>query len=96
MSENSNTENLLAKIKQLKDDAVATYHTKKTAKPFVEQLKSIEYQLPENPALRYLFCEFVCYVSEASGQGRDKQHWLSSVAQYYNRFENDLKIAINK
>ena len=26
---------------------------------------SIEYQLPENPALRYLFSEFVCYVLPA-------------------------------
>jgi len=36
MNVNTNTESLLAKIKQLTNEAIAPYHTKPKAKPYVE------------------------------------------------------------
>jgi len=44
---NSNAENLFSKIKKLSDEAVASYHTKKNAKPYVEQLRFLSSSLPE-------------------------------------------------
>ena len=91
MNENSNTETLFEKIKKLTNEAIATYHTKPKAKPYVEQLKFMAFSLPDNPLLRNLFDKLVSHVDAASGHGRDKEHWLYFVSQDLVLLENELK-----
>jgi hypothetical protein len=91
MTNNSNTEDLFTKIKKLSDEAIASYHTKPKAKPYVEQLKFLRHDLPENPVSKKIFDDLVCHVEEASGHGRNKEHWLSFVSRDVILLEWELK-----
>jgi len=81
MGNNIITETLFSEIKKLSGEAVASYHTKKNAKPYVEQLLFLRANLPDNPSVRDLFDKLVNHVDAATGHGRDKQHWLFFVSR---------------
>jgi len=83
-------ETLYSKIKDLANDAVESYLTKQEAKPYVDQLIFLRYQLPNDPLLRGTFDKLVGSVEAASGQGRDKQHWLMYVSQNLIQLESDF------
>ena len=77
----SNTEALFANIKNLTNEAIASYYTKPQAKPYIEQLCFLRSDLPNFPSVRDLFDKLTGHVDAASGHGRNKQHWLYFVTQ---------------
>ena len=91
MTDNPNTESLLAKIKQLTNEAIAPYHTKPKAKPYVDQLRFMEQELPDIPEIRGIFSKLVANVSNASGQVSEKERRLYIVTRDLTYFENELK-----
>ena len=85
------TEKLFKEIKNIANEAIASWHTKPKAKPYVNQLRFYGYKLPENPILKNIFYDLVSHVNEASGHGRNKQHWLYFVERDLVLLENELK-----
>ena len=83
-------ETLFSKIKNLSETAVASYLTKKTAKPYVEQLNFLRSSLPKITSLRQTFDKLVGSVEAASGQGRDKDHWLMFVSRNLILLEDEF------
>jgi len=73
---NNSKEELFLKIKKLSYEAVASYLTKPKAKPYVEQLDFLRSDLPNEPLIKSIFDKLVGSVDAATGQIRDKQHWL--------------------
>ena len=92
MENTSDIEKLITEIKKLTTEATSSLYTKPKAKPFIDSLKSLEYRLPKNnPALKHMFSEFVCHVKEASGHGRNKEHWLSLLSRDLILIEQELR-----
>jgi hypothetical protein len=84
-SENmESTERLTVKefgeIKALVDKAI-TASNKMTAGPYIKRLEFMEKTLNIEPYKRIVFGELVSYVSTASGQVRNKEHWIDAVNQ---------------
>jgi len=73
---NSNAESLFTEIKKYTNEAIASYNTKPKAKPYIDRLKLLRSKLPLNQKIRGIFIKLVNHVFAASGQARDKQHWL--------------------
>nr|WP_312577727.1 hypothetical protein [Sedimentibacter sp.] len=67
-------------IKMLVDKAT-TASNKKTAEPFIKRLDFMRRTLNIEPYKRIVFGELVSYVSTASGQVKDKAHWMGAVNQ---------------
>jgi hypothetical protein len=84
-------ENLLTEIKKLTNEATVSYHTKPKAKIYVSQLKCLESKIPKNPKLKQIFYKLVNHVDVASGQIKNKQHWLYFVEQDLVSLEHELK-----
>ena len=76
------------KIQQLVDSAT-TARTKNEAAPYINQLNSMRSIVGSSlePYVRIVFGELICSVQSASGQARDKQHWLSFVRQDIYKLE---------
>lgn len=68
------------KIESLVQQAVNA-NNKKEAKPFRDRLNFMKNALTMQPYERIVFSELVAYTTAASGQVRDKQHWLNAVNQ---------------
>lgn len=68
------------KIESLVQRAVNASN-KKEAKPFIDRLSFMKNTLNMQPYKRIVFGELVSYTTAASGQVRDKQHWLNAVNQ---------------
>ena len=68
------------KIESLVQQAVNA-NNKKEAKPFIDRLNFMKNTMNMQPYERIVFGELVSYTTTASGQVRDKQHWLNAVNQ---------------
>ncbi|WP_369283973.1 hypothetical protein [Oscillibacter sp. GMB15532] len=68
------------KIESLVQRAVNASN-KKEAKPFIDRLNFMKNTLTMQPYERIVYSELVSYTTAASGQVRDKQHWLNAVNQ---------------
>lgn len=87
---NSGSENMESKgkltvkefeeIKVLVDKAI-TASNKMTAEPYIKRLDFMGRTLNIEPYKRIVFGELVSYVSTASGQVRNKEHWIDAVNQ---------------
>lgn len=73
-------------IKMLVDKATIASN-KKTAEPFINRLDFMRRTLTIEPYKRIVFAELVSYVSAASGQVRDKEHWMNAVNQSLFKLE---------
>lgn len=74
------------KIESLVQQAVSASN-KKTAKPFIDRLNFMKNTLNIQPYEKNVFSELVSYVTAASGQVRDKQHWMNFVSQSLYKLE---------
>jgi hypothetical protein len=81
---------LFTQIKNIANEAVSSYHTKDSAKPFIMQLQLMGSELPNTIRLRTFFSSLVGHVTEASGRVRNKQHWLYFVERDLCEIENEL------
>jgi len=86
---------LLTEIKKLTNEAIAPWHTKPKAKPYISNLKFLEHKIPNNPTLKKIFSDLVSHVTEASGHGRNKEHWLYFVERDLVLLESELKRIYN-
>jgi len=84
---NTKEENLFSEIKRLSYEAVASYLTKPKAKPYVQQLNLLRYRLPQKQPFVSIFDKLVGSVDAATGQIRDKQHWLYFVERHLTLLE---------
>jgi len=91
MNDTPETESLLSKIKHLTKEAIAPYNTKPKAKPYVDQLRFLEHDLPEIPEIKNIFSKLVANVSNASGQVSEKERRLYIVERDLTYFVNELK-----
>jgi len=91
MTINSNTESLLAKIKQLVNEAIAPHLTKPKSKPYVDQLRFLEHELLAIPEIRNIPSKLVDNVSNVSGLVCEKDRRLYIVTRDLTYFENELK-----
>ena len=82
---------IMADIRRIANEVVAGYHTKKSALPLISQLSGLRCRLPDIPHIRQHFDHLVCMAKEASGHGRQKQHWLSILEKDIILLEMDLK-----
>ncbi|MHB8075661.1 hypothetical protein [Desulfosporosinus fructosivorans] len=73
-------------IKMLADKAVSA-NNKKLAEPFRNRLDFMQRTLDIEPYKRNVLAELVSYVSAASGQVRDKEHWMGAVNQSLFKLE---------
>ena len=80
-----NNNNLFKDIKKLTNEAIASYNTKPKAKPYISLLKFLRHKLPVNQKIRDIFDKLVNHVEHASGNSKQKQHWL-----YFVERELDL------
>ncbi len=67
-------------IKVLVDKAI-TASNKKTAEPYLKRLYVMKGTLNIETYKKNVFGELVSYVSTASGQVRDKRHWINAINQ---------------
>jgi hypothetical protein len=77
----SNTKTLFSEIKKLTNEAISSYNTKPKAKPYIERLIFLRSYLPKISSIRAIFDKLVNHTAEASGQVRNKEHWLGYVTQ---------------
>lgn len=68
------------KIESLVQRAVNASN-KKESKAFIDRLNFMKNTLNMQPYERIVFGEIVSYTTAASGQVRNKQHWLNAVNQ---------------
>lgn len=68
------------KIESLVQQAVNAVN-KKEAKPLIDRLNFMKNTLSMQPYERIVFGELISYTSAASGQVRDKQHWINAINQ---------------
>lgn len=73
-------------IESLVQKAVSTSN-KKSAKPFIDRLNFMKNTVNIQPYERIVFGELVSYTTAASGQVRDKQHWMNAVNQSLYKLE---------
>jgi hypothetical protein len=70
----------MAKIEALVQKAI-TANNKKSATIYINQLELIQSTTDMEPYMKGVFCELVSYVKTASGQVREKEHWIQAVNQ---------------
>ncbi|MNI42551.1 hypothetical protein D3C73_968500 [compost metagenome] len=73
-------------IKMLADKAVDASN-KKLAEPFIKRLDFMQRTLNIEQYKKYVFGELVSCVKAASGQVKDKGHWLDAVTQSLYKLE---------
>lgn len=81
-------------IKLLANKAVSA-NNRKSAEPFLNRLDFKKRTLDIEPYKRNVLAELVSYVSAATGQVRDKRHWMDVVNQSLFKLEpssEDLEI----
>ncbi|MDT3698371.1 MAG: hypothetical protein RO469_02990 [Thermincola sp.] len=77
-------------IKILADKAINA-NNKKSAEPFINRLDFMQRNLDIEPHKRNVLAELVSYVSAASGQVKDKEHWMGAVNQSLFKLEPSSK-----
>ena len=84
--------NTLEKLRELVD-AVMYAPTKKDAKDLIRRLEFMASHMKSDldGYLSGKLSEVVSYAKEASGQVRNKEHWISNVEQSWYVFENGVK-----
>lgn len=73
-------------IKTLAFKAISASN-KKTAKQFTERLDFIQRSIDIEPYKRIVLSELISYVSAASGNVQEKDHWISAVNQSLFKLE---------
>ncbi|SHE90015.1 hypothetical protein SAMN02745784_02164 [Tissierella praeacuta DSM 18095] len=73
-------------IKMLADKAVSA-NNKKSAESFINRLDFMQRTLDIEPYKRNVLAELVSYVLAATGQVRDKEHWMDAVNQSLFKLE---------
>lgn len=69
-----------AEIKRLVNEAIMA-RNKKMASTYINRLELMKSTLEIKPNIRNILAELIAYVKEASGQVREKEHWVSAVNQ---------------
>jgi hypothetical protein len=64
------------KIKKIVNEAIGTWHTKKSANIYISELLTMSSFLPNDLDVKINFEKLIGHVKEAAGQGKDKQHWM--------------------
>jgi len=84
--------NTLEKLRELVD-AVMYAPTKKDAKNLIRRLEFMASYMKSDldGYLSGKLSEIVSYAKEASGQVRNKEHWISNIERSWYVFENGVK-----
>lgn len=74
------TDEEISEIEVLVSKAINAWN-KEQAHPFIEQLEFIKRTIDVAAPQSNIFAELVAYVKTASGQVKEKEHWINAVKQ---------------
>ncbi|WP_340021954.1 hypothetical protein MHI24_23610 [Paenibacillus sp. FSL K6-1096] len=88
-NQNKSITEILNRIERL-FEAASLASTKADAKPFLNEIRSLEVTLNLTPYLRIAFNEFLAYAEDASGQVKEKEHWKAAAEQSLYKLTSGL------